>query len=112
MCWYLVIDTFRTRGLRISTKYWKYALNYNLPLVPHYLSQTVLNQSDRIMINSIVGSSAAGIYSLAYSASVILTIVNQSVLNSYNPWMYKKIRDKEYDSIGEVSVMLLSLIGV
>ena len=109
---YFFIDTFRTRGLRISTKYWKYALNYNLPLVPHYLSQTVLNQSDRIMINSIVGASAAGIYSLAYSASVILTIVNQSVLNSYNPWMYKKIRDKEYDSIGEVSVMLLILIGV
>ena len=26
--------------------------------------------------------------------------------------MYKKIRDKEYDSIGEVSVMLLILIGV
>ena len=106
------IDIFRKKGLRISTKYWKYALNYNLPLVPHYLSQTVLNQSDRIMINSIVDSSAAGIYSLAYSASVILTIVNQSVLNSYNPWMYKKIRDKQYESIGEVSVMLLILIGV
>lgn len=94
------------------TKYWKYALTYNLPLVPHYLSQIVLNQSDRIMINSLVGSGEAGIYSLAYSAAAILTIVNQSVLNSFNPWLYQKIKDKKYQNIGSVSISLLIIIGM
>lgn len=103
---------FVKKGKRISKKYWKYALAYNLPLVPHYLSQIVLNQSDRVMINSICGSDEAGIYSLAYNAAIILTIINQSILNSYNPWMYKSIRDKEYSNIEKVSVSLLSVVGV
>ena len=55
-------------------KYWKYAILFNLPLIPHYLSQIVLNSADRIMISSMVGESEAGIYSLAYSLSSIMTL--------------------------------------
>ena len=86
----LFVKMFWHKDKIISRKYWKYALAYNLPLIPHYLSQILLNQSDRVMINNMVGASKAGIYSLAYSAAAILTIVNQSILNSYNPWMYQK----------------------
>ena len=50
-----------------SKKYWIYVLQFNLPLVPHYLSQTVLNSADRIMIKNMVGAGEAGIYGLAYS---------------------------------------------
>ena len=56
-----------------SAKFWKHALMFNLPLIPHYLSQTILNSADRIMISSLVGASEAGIYSLAYSISVSYT---------------------------------------
>ena len=34
-----------------SKKYWIYALKFNIPLVPHYLSTLFLSQSDRIMIS-------------------------------------------------------------
>jgi len=30
--------------------YWKYAVKFNVPLIPHYLSLIVLGQSDKIMI--------------------------------------------------------------
>lgn len=51
------------KGKRLVVlEYWKYAFYYNLPLIPHYLSQQVLSQSDRIMINKICGASDAGIY--------------------------------------------------
>ena len=95
---------------KISTKYWKYALSYNIPLVPHYLSQIVLNQSDRIMIKSICGDFSAGIYSLAYTAATTISIVNQSILNSYNPWMYKQIKEKKYEEINKYSIKLLLII--
>ena len=38
----------------INKQFWKYALLFNLPLVPHYLSQTILNSSDRIMIEKMI----------------------------------------------------------
>ena len=50
-------------------KYWKYAVCFAFPLIPHYLSQTILASSDRIMIERLAGSDAAGIYSLGYSVS-------------------------------------------
>lgn len=99
------------RKKKFSTKYWRYALHYNLPLVPHYLSQIILNQSDRLMINYLVSESAAGIYSLAYTLASIVLVLNQAILNSYNPWMYRQIKDQKYENIGSYSMGLLYLVG-
>lgn len=100
------------KGIKVfTTKYWKYALAFNLPLVPHYLSQIVLNQSDRVMIKSLQGSDAAGIYSLAYSVASLMTILNTSVINTLTPWMYKKMKEKEYKQIGSNTIPILLLIA-
>ena len=77
-----------------SKKYWLYALKFNLPLVPHYLSQTLLYGSDRIMISRYVSESAAGIYSLAYSVAVIMTMFNTAITQTMGPWMYRKIKER------------------
>ncbi|MCC8161639.1 MAG: oligosaccharide flippase family protein [Lachnospiraceae bacterium] len=103
---------FFKNGLKtLTTKYWKYALAFNLPLVPHYLSQTVLNQSDRVMIKSMVGSSEAGIYSLAYSLASLMLILNTAVINTLTPWMYKRIRQKDYVAVGTKTVPILLLVA-
>lgn len=91
-------------------KYWKYALCFNLPLVPHYLSQTVLNSADRIMIRDMVNESAAGIYSLAYSVSLFLTILNSALCQTLSPWTYQKLKYKKEDEIAPV--VYISLIFV
>lgn len=62
-----------------SREYWTYALKFNLPLIPHYLSMTILNQADRIMIGRMISNGAAAIYSIAYSVSSIMNIVTQAI---------------------------------
>lgn len=98
-------------GTFYDKKYWRYALAFNLPLIPHYLSQVVLNQADRLMINSISGPSEAGIYTVAYALSMVMLIVNTSVLNTLNPWIYKKIDSKRYSDISSVSYTILIIIA-
>lgn len=93
-----------------SAKYWRYALIFNIPLVPHYLSQVVLNSSDRIMIEKMVDKSAAGIYGLAYSISLIMTILNNALSQTLSPWIYQKIKARETERIS--SVAYISMIGV
>ena len=95
-----------------SKKYWKYSLSFNLPLIPHYLSQTVLSSADRIMIRDMIGSSEAGIYGLAYSVALIMTIFNASLSQSVSPWMYQKIKDKNIAPIGNIAYLTLVLIAV
>lgn len=95
-----------------SRKYWKHALMFNLPLVPHYLSQTVLNSADRIMIKSMVGPSEAGIYSLAYSISQIMLLFNTALSHTLSPWIYQKIKDNRAEDISRVAYLAMGLIAV
>ena len=93
-----------------SKKFWKYALAFNIPLIPHYLSQTVLNSADRIMIKEMVGSGEAGIYNLAYSVSRIMGIFSTALLSTLSPWIYQKIKSKKFGEISEV--VYPCLIGI
>lgn len=93
-------------------KYWKFALGFNLPLVPHYLSGIILNQSDKIMIDKFSGTDKAGIYSLAYSVAMLLTILITSINNSFIPWTYKRIKERKYSDVGDISKFILLIIGV
>ncbi len=95
-----------------SKKYWLYALNFNLPLIPHYLSQIVLNSSDRLMIKSMVGASEAGIYSLAYALSQIMLLFNQALLQTIEPWVYQKIKADRANDISKVAYPAFAFIAV
>lgn len=109
---WLGINHIRKGRSLYNGHYWSYALKFNIPLVPHYLSQNVLSASDRIMINKYCTTSDAGIYSLAYSLSMLMTIVNTAINNTFSPWLYKCIKEKQFQNIGKISYMLLGLIAV
>lgn len=90
---------------------WKYALTFAIPLLPHYLSNVVLSSSDRIMIERMVGESEAGIYNLAYSISLIMSILNTAMLQTCEPWIYKMIKEKRISDIRRVTMPLMILVA-
>lgn len=98
-------------GVFYSGKFWRYALLFNLPLVPHYLSQTVLSSVDRIMIRDMVGKSEAGIYNLAYQISLLMTLFNTALSQTLSPWIYQKIKAGRAKDVSQVSFMAMGLIA-
>lgn len=101
------------RGKKIfNPEFWKHALAFNIPLVPHYLSMSVLNGADRIMIGRMVNDSAAGIYSLAYSVSMVMTMFNTALIQTFEPWLYKKINKKEIRDISEIAYPAFAMIAL
>lgn len=94
-----------------NREYWRYALKFNIPLLPHFLSMMVLQQSDRIMIERMCGESQAAVYSLAYSAAVVLLLINSSVLGSFVPYTYQSIKAGNVQKIFRPANQLLTLIG-
>lgn len=91
--------------------YWRFALHFNLPLLSYYISQSLLNQSDRIMINYLVGSDKAAVYSVAYSAATLMLLLVSAINGSLNPWMYKKLKAKRYEDIAPIVTLLSILVG-
>ena len=93
-------------------EYWIYALKFNIPLIPHYLSQIVLSQADRIMIGRICSSNEVAFYSVAYTLSMVLQILNSSISGTMNPWIYKSLQHDHAERIGKPSYYILLLIAV
>lgn len=91
-------------------KFWKYALVFAIPLIPHYLSQQVLSQTDRLMINAICGAGDAGIYSLAYQVAMVMTLFNSAMSSTLNPWIYKQIKNRSFEKIAPTVEILMALL--
>lgn len=82
-----------------NLKFWNYALMFGIPLIPHYLSLVVLNQSDRLMIASLCGKSQSGIYSIGYSISMLINLVISGLNTAFGPWIIQKLHNKQYEEI-------------
>lgn len=95
-----------------SKRFWLYSAAFNIPLIPHYLSQTVLNSADRIMIQKMIGDSEAGIYNLAYSLSLIMMLFNSALSQTVGPWIYQKIKSKKQKDLAPVAYITLIFIAV
>lgn len=108
---FYIINLIKGKAL-YNIEYWSFALKFNIPLIPHYLSNMVLGQADRIMINSYCGKSQAGIYSLSYSISMMLSIVMTALNSSYVPWTYRKMKDGNRAAIGKYSNYILLILGL
>lgn len=95
-----------------NKEYWKYALSFNIPLIPYYLSQIIFNQSDRLMINKMTGKSDAAMYGVAYSLAFVLTFVLNAINNSFVPWMYRKIKENKLQENKKISLLIAALLAV
>ena len=96
--------------------YWKYTLYHNLPLIPHYLSMTLLSNCDRIMISRLVDDSSAGIYNLAYQLANIMYFFHTALMQTIEPWIYKKLKDGKMRDISRMlnitATFMVSLLMV
>lgn len=80
---------------KVKVFYWKYALTFNLPLIPHYLSMYILSSSDRIMITKLINTSATAVYNVASTVASVLLILWNSVDGAYAPWIYQKMEEQD-----------------
>ena len=97
----------------LNLKYAIFAISFNIPLIPHYMSMYVLEQSDKIMIQKMVGIDKAGIYSVAYSIGNAMNIVTNSITQAMTPWLYKNLKENNIKEIkGKLSSIFLFIIAM
>lgn len=91
--------------------YCKYAIKFNLPLIPHYLSLIVLQQSDRIFIAKMAGEDKAAIYSIAYSVSTIMVFAINALTSAFTPYVYNNLKNNQSKKISDVTNKLLLVVA-
>lgn len=98
-----IFIVFWAKGKSIRFEYWKYTLKICLPYIPHLLSLTVLNSTDRIMITKICGATDTALYSLAYTCGSIITILLNSINTAFSPWLAERIHENDTKSVRSFS---------
>lgn len=93
-------------------RFWKHAILFNLPLVPHYLATLVLGQADRIMISTINGASEAAIYGVAYTIGLMVQIVTSALSNAIVPWLYGKLESRDTEGVSALFESIILAVGL
>lgn len=106
-----VINIRKGKKLFVS-EFVKFAVVFNLPLIPYYFSSYVLTQADRIMIQKMVGLDKVAIYNLAQSVGLLMTIVTTSLNSALAPWEYQKLSEGKYKEIPQKFSKIMVIVVV
>lgn len=92
------------RRQEIKISYWKYAIPFTLPFIPHLLSMYLLGSMDKVMIKQMCGAEDLALYSLAYTVGTIISIFVTSMNNAFSPWLGEHLAKNEFEKIKKVTV--------
>lgn len=111
-CFGLILFVYnRKKGkVWLNKEYAKFAVFFNIPLLPHYFSQYVLDQFSKIMIQKMVSVAVAGIYGVAYNLGMLMKIVTQSIINAITPWQYDKLEKKQFKELDDVTFLIITFV--
>ncbi|RGB65530.1 MULTISPECIES: lipopolysaccharide biosynthesis protein [unclassified Amedibacterium] len=101
---------------KINKKLLKDMAKYSIVLIPNSFMWWIMNSSDRIMVSSMVGIAANGIYAVSYKLPTLVSTLT-SIFNQ--AWSYSAIREdgacdeEEYNNrIFKMLIGIVMLIGI
>lgn len=108
----LFLLLFAKGKVLFNKKFWKYNFLFNIPLVPHYLSNYALNQSDQLMISRMIGNAQAAYYSVAYTIATMMNLVITAINNALVPYIYQSINAGECKKIKKTTFPTFFIVAV
>lgn len=109
----LLLRLLARRRIRIRREHLAYALPLTVPLIAHSLSNMMLSQFDRIMIDRYTGLANAGIYSFAYQIGSLLFVIWTATNTAWAPWFYQKMKEAQYEIIrARLNTYMLGFAGL
>ena len=99
-------DFRQTRSFIFSSV--RFLLKLALPLLPYYLSITLISQADKLFVSSVLGKSDLAKYSVAYSAGVALCALTGGVMGALSPWLMRRTRAGDYEEIKKTLSSIIS----
>lgn len=108
---YLLVKFYKKSRPKLNIRYISYGLKYSLPLIPHGISQLILAQFGKIIIQNKIGNSEAGIYGFAYTIALIPQIIIQSIGMAWGPWFFEAYKNNLIDEIKNRTTKCISLFS-
>ncbi len=95
--------------------YFKDAMSFGLPLIPHTLGALAVSFADRFIITENLGLTATGIYFTAVQLSMPLLMFGSSFNRAFVPWLFRKLAGNENIvavTVSYAAILMLLLSGL
>lgn len=116
---FVILFVYKNLFFKIKSKIklidWKYAIPLSFPLIIHLLSNLIIGQSDRIIINKFMGYEPAAIYTVAYTIGGLGLVIAEITNKSWSPWYLDATKANKGNKINDVSkvyVLIISLVFI
>jgi O-antigen/teichoic acid export membrane protein len=83
-------------NFKVEKKYILDALKFGAPLIPHALSSWFKFGVDRVLLTTLISSSATGLYAVGFQFGFIVGIVGLAFNQAFSPYLYKKLKNISY----------------
>ena len=107
---YIAVYLFRRARPARFREMMHWGIRFSVPAIPAGISQTILAESDKIMILLLADAADAGVYTLAFQVCLIGNIAVQSLEYVWTPWFYERYRTREFPLLRHG--MRLCLLGM
>jgi len=77
-----------------NKEYIKDALKFGVPLIPHQLAGWVKTGADRIVLVSVLGATATGIYAVGYQIGMVILVLVTAFNKAWSPYMFKTLSNE------------------
>ena len=100
----IILFIILSRSNKLYNKeYFHYIISFNIPLLPYYFSQLIFGQSDRIMIDKMVGRDSVALYEVGNKLATVVIVVLNSINSTFVPWVFRSIKNNNFEKIRFVS---------
>lgn len=88
-------------------------LKFGLTLIPHSMSGVVIMYSDKIIITEMIGIEENGIYSVAFTIGMVISLIQNSFNQAWVPWLFKKLQKGVFEDKRKlVKITYLYMVGI
>ena len=81
-----------------------------LPLLPHSIATAASGETDKLILASLLGSSALAKYSVVHSVGIAMTFIIGAILSALNPWIMRRLASDESTTVGEVVSLIFRIL--
>lgn len=78
-------------GKKISINEMRRGAKFGVPLIPHVCGAILFTSADRLLVNSLLGSAATGLYQLAAQIGSIVMVGTDAINKAFAPWLYRHL---------------------
>jgi len=66
-------------------------LHFGIPLIPHQLAGWITTSGDRLLLISLLGASATGLFTVGYQIAMIMSVIVTAFNKAWSPYLYEKL---------------------